>query len=123
MQSKKKINTCRKLILKEEEGEIRASYNLQTGRFLLVFFLFFFVSELFTFLTSLSSSTRTPGLGLHEGLGNFGHGVSMGHTGGRTDRAQTKKVGGHWVPQLRSLPAILARGLRIRTAHSPFPPH
>ena len=40
----------------------------------------------------------------------------------RTDRAQTKKVGGHWVPQLRSLPAILARGLRIRPAHSPFPP-
>ena len=40
----------------------------------------------------------------------------------RTDRAQTKKVGGHWVPQLRSLPAILARGLRIRPAHSPVPP-
>ena len=40
----------------------------------------------------------------------------------RTDRAQTKKVGGHWVPQLRSLPAILARGLRICPAHSPFPP-
>ena len=40
----------------------------------------------------------------------------------RTDRAQTKKVGGHWVPQLRSLPAILARGLRIRPAHSRVPP-
>ena len=44
---------------------------------------------LFTFLTSQSSSTRTPGLGLglHGGLGNFGHGVSVGHPGGldRTD--------------------------------------
>ena len=81
MQSKKKIITCRKLILKEEEGEIRASYNLQTGRFFLVFFLFFFVSELFTFLTSLSSSTRTPGLGLHEGLGNWqGACASVQHT-------------------------------------------
>ena len=50
-----------------------------------VFFLFFLILHcfvLFTFLTSLSSSTRTPGLGLHEGLGNFGHGGSMGHTGG-----------------------------------------
>ena len=90
MQSKKKIITCRKLILKEEEGEIRTSYNLQTGRFFSCFFLFFIAFELFTFLTSLSSSTRTPGLRLG--------------------------------PQLRSLPAILARGLRIRPAHSPFPP-
>ena len=34
--------TCRKLILKEEEGERRTSYNLQTGRFFSCFFLFFF---------------------------------------------------------------------------------
>ena len=62
------------------------------------FFLIFIVSELFTFLTSLSSSTRTPGLGLglHEGLGNFGHGGSVGHTGGldRTDSICISVEGG-----------------------------
>ena len=53
---------------------------------------------LFTFLTSQSSSTRTPGLGLglHGGLGNFGHGVSVGHTGGldRTDSISISVEGG-----------------------------
>ena len=51
---------------------------------------------LFTFLTSQSSSTRTPGLGLHEGLGNFGHGGSVGHTGGldRTDSICISVEGG-----------------------------
>ena len=37
----KSIITCRKLILKEGEGERRTSYNLQTGRFFSCFFLFF----------------------------------------------------------------------------------
>ena len=68
-----------------------------------VFFLVFSYSSLlcfglFTFLTSQSSSTRTPGLGLglHGDLGNFGHGGSVGHTGGldRTDSISISVEGG-----------------------------
>ena len=101
----KSIITCRKLILKEEEGEIRTSYNLQTGRFFLGFSyssLLCVLSPDFTFLISqlsiCSSRTRTSGLGLglHEGLGNFGHGGSVGHTGGldRTDSICISVEGG-----------------------------
>ena len=55
---------------------------------------------LFTFLTSQSSSTRTPGLGLglglHGGLGDSSHGGSVGHTGGldRTDSICISVEGG-----------------------------
>ena len=74
-----------------------------------VFFLVFSYSSLlcvlspdFTFLISqlsiCSSRTRTSGLGLglHEGLGNFGHGGSVGHTGGldRTDSICISVEGG-----------------------------
>ena len=82
----KAIITCKKLILKE--GHIK-TYRL--GGFFLVFSyssLLCVLSPDFTFLISqlsiCSSRTRTSGLGLglHEGLGNFGHGGSVGHTGG-----------------------------------------
>ena len=46
--------------------------------------------------------------------------ADVGHT---PHRPRPDKEGGRPLgPQLRSLPAILARGLRIRPAHSPFPP-
>ena len=64
------------------------------------FFLVFSYSSLlcfglFTFLTSQSSSTRTPGLGLglHGGLGDSSHGGSVGHTGG-LDRTGSISVEG-----------------------------
>ena len=95
MQSKKKIITCRKLILKEEEGEIRTSYNLQTGRF---FFLFFLILHCFVSYhqISLLLVLRVSVSVFMRVLGNFGHGGSVGHTGGldRTDSICISVEGG-----------------------------
>ena len=70
--------TCKELILKEEDGEIRTFYDLQTWRF---FFLFFLILHGFVSYHQISL------LLVLRVLGNFGHGGSVGHTGGldRTD--------------------------------------
>ena len=82
MQSKKKIITCRKLILKEEEGEIRTSYNLQTGRFFSCFFLFFFAFD-FT-VHCICAATKAAGGGDGEARGLQLHDVllALGHVAG-----------------------------------------
>ena len=63
-----------------------------------VFFLVFSYSSLLCVLSPDFTFTRTSGLGLglHEGLGNFGHGGSVGHTGGldRTDSICISVEGG-----------------------------
>ena len=70
--------TCKELILKEEDGEIRTFYDLQTWRF---FFLFFLILHGFVSYHQISL------LLVLRVLGNFGHGGFVGHTGGldRTD--------------------------------------
>ena len=70
--------TCKELILKEGDGEIRTFYDLQTWRF---FFLFFLILHGFVSYHQISL------LLVLRVLGTFGHGGSVGHTGGldRTD--------------------------------------
>ena len=91
--------------MQKADFERRTYYDLQTGGFFLVLSyssLLCVLSPDFTFLISqlsiCSSRTRTSGLGLglHEGLGNFGHGGSVGHTGGldRTDSICISVEGG-----------------------------
>ena len=68
----KVIITCKRLILKEGHFQDFKTYRLvQTGGFFLVLLVFWIVHfpDFTTFL-------------LHEGLGNFGHGGSVRHTGG-----------------------------------------
>ena len=53
--------TCKELILKEEDGEIRTFYDLQTWRF---FFLFFLILLLFHFCVSChTGAIRAEGEG------------------------------------------------------------
>ena len=79
--------TCKELILKEEDGEIRTFYDLQTWRF---FFLFFLILHGFVSYHQISL------LLVLRVLGNFGHGGSVGHTGGldRTDSICISVEGG-----------------------------
>ena len=79
--------TCKELILKEEDGEIRTFYDLQTWRFFSCFFLI---------LHGFVSYHQISLLLVLRVLGNFGHGGSVGHTGGldRTDSICISVEGG-----------------------------